>query len=231
MMRSPSILSTGTLDGDLLEQLERLGIAVDVVPMISVAALTNKEDEVRRVATESDTVIFTSKNGVEAVANILGAAQPKWRVYCVGEQTRAAIEARFPECVVIASKPNSGVLATEIISRGEMALTFFCGDKRLDTLPTKMKEAGIVLREVVVYGTSGYGKPIEKQYDAVLFFSPSAVDQYFTYNELPEGKVVAIGETTATALRNRGVLDVVVAATPDKRATVSAAAKVFGMIF
>jgi uroporphyrinogen-III synthase len=45
---------------------------------------------------------------------------------------------------------------------------------------------------------------IDKVYDGILFFSPSAVESFFSKNKLPEQTVLfAIGNTTAKTIHRR----------------------------
>ena len=55
----------------------------------------------------------------------------------------------------------------------------------------------------MVYNTIEKPHPVNKNYNGVLFFSPSAVHSFFTGNQAAEGTVFfAIGETTAKAVKN-----------------------------
>jgi uroporphyrinogen-III synthase len=80
---------------------------------------------------------------------------------------------------------------------------FFCGNIRSDEIPSRLKKNGIALQEIEVYKTTLNPKKFERQFDAILFFSPSGVRSFFTDNSPLEGGVggclaVCIGTTTAS---------------------------------
>lgn len=58
-------------------------------------------------------------------------------------------------------------------------IVFFCGNKRLQTIPEKLANNGIAVEEVIVYETIETAANIKKQYDGILFYSPSAVQSFF----------------------------------------------------
>ena len=95
--------------------------------------------------------------------------------------------------------------------------SFFCGNIRRDELPQLLKSSGIALEEMVVYETTVTPHPIIKDYHAVLFFSPSAVDSFFSVNKVVEHTILfAIGNTTARAIGNYSTNTIVKADTPEK---------------
>ena len=66
-----------------------------------------------------------------------------------------------------------------------------------------MKENKIAYEEIQVYKTVLIPKKFERQFDAILFFSPSGVKSYFSNNSPIEGGTggclaVCIGTTTAS---------------------------------
>jgi len=105
-------------------------------------------------------------------------------------------------------------LAREIISRKSYrTVTFFCGRQRRDELPQLLLRSGIEVREVVVYATRPTPQHLAAIPHAVLFFSPSAVDSFFSLNELlPSVICFAIGETTAAAIRQKAATNTIVTA-------------------
>lgn len=145
--------------------------------------------------------IFTSRNAVKAVAQYQ-LVFPK-TVYAVGSKTAAALkvlscEAKIP--LVENAEALANYIIEENTSKDKMA--FFCGNMRRNELPDKLKTAGIPLEEILVYSTSLLSKKIDAtDYNAVLFFSPSAVDSFAKNNHFPaQIHYIAIGPTTAKAL-------------------------------
>jgi uroporphyrinogen-III synthase len=173
-------------------------------------------------------VVFTSGNGVsgllgEDVAALdadtqrLVSVLRNKPVYTVGESTGDTIEpfgilARFPDDY------NAVSLAEMMVLDGvHTRVMHFCGDVRRPELGQAMQAAGIALEEVVTYHKCGLlegdSEALERvrldlgEAAGVVFYSPSAVGEFFLY-ELDrgfEGKWFAIGQTTAGALRERGL--------------------------
>ena len=55
---------------------------------------------------------------------------------------------------------------------------------------------------------------IENKSDAILFFSPSAVESYFKLNTIKDETCFCIGETTAETLEKKKVKNIIVAHRP-----------------
>jgi uroporphyrinogen-III synthase len=95
-------------------------------------------------------------------------------------------------------------LAEEIIRHKVAEIVFFCGNKRRDELPSFLKQAGVKTQEVVVYETAETPATTTNEFDAVLFFSPSAVQSFFGANRMePKTVCFAIGKTTAEEIQTR----------------------------
>ena len=112
---------------------------------------------------------------------------------------------------------NAGELAQKIIIQGIKEIVFFCGDKRREDLPAMLKHAGIILHEVFLYRTIETPYKIEDEVDAVMFFSPSAVNSFFTLNQLNNHTVCfAIGQTTADTISEFTENKIIVCESPDQ---------------
>jgi uroporphyrinogen-III synthase len=94
---------------------------------------------------------------------------------------------------------------------------FFCGDQRRDELPQLLKDESVAVNEIVVYETIPVPHKLSKIYTAILFFSPSAVESFFSANRA-EVKTIffAIGNTTAAAIKKHCANRVLVADAPGK---------------
>jgi uroporphyrinogen-III synthase len=164
--------------------------------------------------------IFTSVNAVTAIE---GEERPHWKIFSIGEATRRAVSERFGEHT-IAGMANSAKELAETIIRSQpgleapMELWFFCGDRRREELPDRLKAAGWQVHEVIVYQTILTPHRIDKTYDAIVFFSPSAVESFFSMNTIqPHIPLFAIGRTTAAALQQRCSNPVTVSEHPDEK--------------
>jgi uroporphyrinogen-III synthase len=103
----------------------------------------------------------------------------------------------------------------EVIRREEAErgteIVFFCGERRRDELPS----LGVV--EKVVYRTVLTPHKVERDYAGIAFFSPSAVESFFSVNVIAgEIPLFAIGPTTAAAIRAQCTNPVITGGEPDK---------------
>lgn len=199
------ILSTKELDENSLLTAREKGIRIDVSPFIRTEPVTSVEvqQEVESALIMQATVVFTSANAVEAVCAYITDAQPVWNMYCIGNNTASLAEDYFPMSKLKGKANNAHDLASLMLDADDFEeVLFFCGDMRRDELPAWLRQHDIEVIEVVVYQTISIPHKVSPHYKAVLFFSPSGVDSFFTMNKLtPETPVFAIGNTTARAVR------------------------------
>lgn len=202
------ILCTKKIDKNLLEGLDKKGIYIDAIPFTDIVPLVNNylSNKIYELAQEKRTAIFTSANGVKSVANLLHKTTTNWDIACLDKATYYAVQEYFPNNKVILTAKDGDALAQALVQLdySEAPAVFFCGNKRLDTIPFYFQTHKIALEEVMVYQTLIKSQPLEKQYGGIMFFSPSAVDSYFVYNEFPNNCIAfCIGETTANALTKK----------------------------
>lgn len=174
------------------------------------------------------TVAFTSANAVHAISEVMGTAKPNWNIYCIGNATKHAALRYFDATAIKDTANNAAELAEKIIAAGIKHIVFFCGDKRLDTLPELLRSAKKEVDEVVVYKTTHTPHVITKHYHGVLFLSPSSVQSFFQVNKVaPDTVLFAIGNTTAAAITHYTNNKVVVSAIPSKEEMVAGAIHYF----
>jgi uroporphyrinogen-III synthase len=193
-------------------------VTFEEIPFIKIVLNTDAEtrDQILFYAGKSIEVIFTSANAVRAVVSVL-QDKPDWKIYCVGSETRKRAALFFGASAIMDQAGNAEGLAGKIILQKPKELIFFCGDQRRETLTEKLEESGIGLQEVIVYQTQLTPVKLTKSYDAILFFSPTAVASFFSMNNPSTQTILfALGSTTASALKNAGKNEVVISAKPDK---------------
>jgi uroporphyrinogen-III synthase len=216
-----TILSTRIIDHSLISEAASQNILVDAIPFIKTEPTSSIEtqQEIEHLATIQAIIVFTSVNAVQAVAAELDGFQPGWQIFCLGYATRDAVEKFFEKKSIAETSPNAEDLAKAIIKRNEAEeVIFFCGDQRRNELIDTLKAADIEVNEVIVYQTTLVPQKVDKKYDGILFFSPSAVKSFFQKNKPGEQTVLfAIGDTTANELRQISTNKVVVSSKPDKR--------------
>lgn len=178
-------------------------------------------------------VVFTSRNGVAGVVqpnfvdhDRLMEILRKKPVYTVGESTADALEpygilARFPDDY------NAKTLSRMMLLDGvHTQIIHFCGSIRRHELGVAMDDAGISVYEVIAYDKLAFdwdGSGLEtfmvdtsassiRQLEqlhpqGVVFYSPSAVESFFGQGLHAgfNGEWFAIGQTTADALREKGI--------------------------
>jgi uroporphyrinogen-III synthase len=215
---SLSILSTRPLDAKLIEEAAQKGVSIECLSFIETQPIVSKELQllIEVMAHQPLTAVFTSMNAVEAVKAYIDITVA-WEIYCIGNTTRQLIEKLWGTEKIKGTAENASSLADVMINQGVKEIVFFCGEQRRDELPLKLKEYGVSVKELAVYRTIETAKPVSKKYDGILFFSPSAVNSFFSFNRPAScGVAFAIGSTTASALKAKGCNSIISADVPGK---------------
>ena len=222
------LLATGLLPAVLIEDAAAKGIVLDIIDFIAIGQVVDEEMGAR-ISILGDrrlTAVFTSVNAVEAVKRWIGRA-PDWRIFCIEGATSRTVADYFGEAAIAGTAGSARALAEVVMEAdekrygGEKEIFFFCGDQRRDELPDLLKEAGLMVHEVVVYRTLLTPRKTERDYAGIAFFSPSAVESYFSLNTVADGVMLfAIGRTTAAAIQARCMNPVIISDRPGKEALV-----------
>ena len=202
MHRPITILSTKVLRATSQARAAQEDCLLDMLPFIRIEYAGLPEGWAG--GADRITAIFTSAHAVSAYAAL--EEQPEVSaVFCIAGATERTVQELLPGVRVLASRPYAAELVAVILQQQavpEAPLFFFCGDQRMATVPDGLTQAGIAFEERVVYRNIACPQLIAKDYDGILFFSPSAVHSYFSCNALPEQTLTfAIGHTTASALK------------------------------
>jgi uroporphyrinogen-III synthase len=214
-VRNVYVLFTRPLPDTLIREAAEKGVTIDVQPFIGTTPL--HDERLAKLIEKPLIAIFTSSNAVTAIE---GETRPdNWKIFCINGATRRAAADRFGEEAIVATAGSAKELAQTIIARGpRQEVWFFCGDRRREELPESLKAAGWPVHEVVVYQTTLTPHRIVRTYDAIAFFSPSAVESFFSLNDIgPDVPLFAIGPTTAAALQQRCPNPVTVSEQPDEK--------------
>lgn len=213
------ILSTALLPEKAVTLLTENNIGCDQIAFIRTeTALTETLIQtIQQLAKEQHHVLFTSTQAIAAVTRCLDGYVPDWTLYCISGATKIAASEYFGTEKIGAYADDAISLAPKIIADDVKHVLFFCGNKRLDTLPALLAEKQVAITEYQVYETKLTPVRLEMDYDALLFFSPSGVESYLQENTIPERSLLfAIGRTTAKALSVRVGNAIQVAGAPDK---------------
>ena len=215
-----NILSTRPVSDEMIAVALAKNIEIDILSFIETTPIETIEvqQEIELAANQITTVVFTSMNAVEAVTGMLDGFVPVWNIYCMGYATKELVKNYFGENAIEGTADNATELAEEIIKNDESdEVIFFCGNRRRDELPARLQKHHININEIIVYQTKNNQHKIDKVYDAVLFFSPSAVESFFLVNTLPGNTIVfAIGETTKETVGRYCSNKIVVSKLPGK---------------
>lgn len=215
-----SILSTRPIDESLIKEAGQLNIEIEILSFIETEPIRSPEvqQEIKNALQKSSTVVFTSRNAIEAVANKLDGQQPDWRIYSIGNTTKQLVKKYFGEEAIAGEADSAEELAEVIVKKDNSdELLFFCGDQRRDELPAILQNNDIRVNEIVVYRTIIIKNKIEKAYRGILFFSPSAVQSFFSNNKISDQTILfAIGNTTANEIKKHTNNKIIISDKPGK---------------
>ena len=199
------ILCTRPLDEFILHKAVEKSIKINIASFIKTESIDDEEviQQIKSLQTKKIVAVFTSMNAVESVIKQLHA-KPNWEIFSMGGITKELANSFFGESSILATAKNATALGEKIINNTSVKeVVFFCGDQRLNELPETLTQKGVSVNELIVYKTIQTPKTIEKNYDAVVFFSPSAVHSFFSVNTLPINTVIfSIGKTTTATIQS-----------------------------
>lgn len=200
-----SILSTGLLAIEALVNIPS-NIQIDIESFIETNNIVDeiKKQAIISFAQQKNNIVFTSMNAAEAVIDVLKKNNlvPDWTIFCLGNTTKKIASSYFITSNIIADANSAKDLAELIIQQKINSVVFFCGNIRRDELPEKLTQQGISVNELIVYKTIEVKKMITKNYDGILFFSPSAVRSFFSGNTITSNTILfSIGSTTASEIK------------------------------
>lgn len=183
-----TVLSTKKLNESQKQLLQNAGVSLVEYNAITIEFIPFE------VPATIENAIFTSQNAVNAVMSYeLGVMD----CFCVGENTKSLLEKNGWN--VIKMTEYASELAEYLVENHKNdSFHFFCGNIRSDEIPSKLKENNIDFQEIEVYKTTLNPKKIKRQFDAILFFSPSGVKSFVSKNKINAAKAICIGTTTAS---------------------------------
>lgn len=211
----PTVLSTKILKENQGLLLLQAGISLVHYDAIKIEWVPFK------IPSEVKNAIITSQNAVKAV---MGHGLSVMSCYCVGEKTKALLEENGLKVVKMAEYATE--LADYLVKNHKNDhFHFFCGNIRSDEIPLKLKESNITFEEIEVYKTTLNPRKFERNFDAVLFFSPSGVRSFVSENKIRNSKAICIGTTTASeAIRHTA--NVVIANTTTVESVIAKTVKI-----
>ena len=220
------IVSTKVLNEELVRFLEPAGITITNLDFVIKTITVPKHIDSALI---DQTIVLTSKTAVEAwmkIAEHLAVEIKKYKVYCLAAGTQTL-------CVhyglTIAGVANEASSLADLIMKDKSisSLTFICGNLRRGELPNKLNRSRIKVREIEAYQTQSSSIKIEKSFDGVIFFSPSAIDSFLLLNPIHSAIAFCIGQTTANHARQAGYQHIYVAETHSPESLVKTVANYY----
>ncbi|MBJ8102287.1 MULTISPECIES: uroporphyrinogen-III synthase [Bacillus cereus group] len=168
---------------------ERSGIPLEI-PLLRMEGMSHRE--IQHIAGQLhsyDWVIFTSKNGVAFFLDSLRKKLPgPIKIAAVGVKTKLELEKRGYQVDFVPTAFVAEVFAEEFVKKlsGNECILFPKGNLARDVIPVKLREMGVSLEELIVYGTKE--NVMKKQelivaleegkVDIITFTSPSTVTSF-----------------------------------------------------
>ena len=192
---SKTVLSTRKLTRGQRELLLHAGLGLVEKDFIKVEPLDFAIKDI------PENLIFTSKNAVKAILETSNLPELRRKnIFCVGSKTAALLDENGFKVVEIADS-GAGLGARIIKNYRKESFLFFCGRSRHPDLSKMLKKEDVHLEEIEVYETKLSPNKIERKFDGILFFSPSAVKSFCSENALFDTIAFCIGETTAAEVK------------------------------
>ncbi len=215
MSRLPHIVSTRKLTSELVDGLRIKGWTFSdhdfISKVIDIPSNLNERDV-------SKCVVLTSITGVNAFVQLAGQLNvpvSDYYVYCISGATRKYANALG--LTIKATAPNASALAKEIAKDADVKkITHICSNIRRDELTSLLSNSNIFINDVIAYRTEFTPVAVDQPYDAVVFFSPSAVDSFLMVNELRQVPAFCIGDTTASHAKQKGYLQTYIPEAPSE---------------
>lgn len=225
-----NILCTRSIPVPLIVHAASENIYVQTQEFISVHPKIRKEDIpiiISLLQENAPIVVFTSKHAVNILADFIALEKQssvslKWKIYCISEITLRAVKYRFPDAIIVGKDSYASGLSAIISANQTIKVVwFFCGNMRQNILPDKLRENNISVNEIPIYETKLTPHPIAHDYGGIIFFSPSAVESFFSMNKLEKETVCfAIGKTTASAIKNKVVNEIIISKKQEAQAMI-----------
>jgi uroporphyrinogen-III synthase len=231
------ITRAATQSEALSKQFSALGAIPIILPLVAFAEPEDftSLDEAIALVDAFDWVIFTSGQAVRAVTarseslkNPLSLEGSKAKIAAVGPASAEAVRQAGLPVEYVANVHNSVALADELGERLRCRKVLLPrSDRANPDLPVALAKYGAQVTDVVAYRTlqptdvdkQNLGRIVTGEADAILFFSPSAVQHFEELAGVEQLRglqdklaIAAVGPVTAGALRDAGAERFVVAA-------------------
>lgn len=155
---------------------EKSGIPLEI-PLLRMEGMSHRQiQHIGGQLHSYDWVIFTSKNGVAFFLDSLRKKLPaKTKIAAVGVKTRLELEKRGYQVDFVPTSFVAEVFAEEFVKRlsGNECILFPKGNLARDVIPVALREIGVSLEELIVYGTE---ENVEKRQELIVALEVGKVD-------------------------------------------------------
>jgi len=148
----------------------------------------------KKVKNQLENVVFTTKNGVEAVLNSFTSDELNFKnIYCIGRRTKRFIEKNIGKVVHVERNQEKleNYLSKELKGK---TITHFCSDVEIAS------ENNFATQQIEAYKILFSPSKIADATDGVLFYTALTVQSYLEQNEASR-IAFCIGESTAKEAR------------------------------
>lgn len=220
-MKRVAITTTADAAPRVAEPLVAHGLVPVMLPCIAISpASANVLADLRKKAAKADLIVVTSARAVRVTWP--DGDMPSTPVAAVGSATAAAVT----DAGGVVKVTGSGGAAELVAELGVSGLRIVFPHARAADPSTdaELERMGATVFAATAYDTIPI-TPNDDKVDAAIFGSPSAVDGWLLRRHLDGLVIGAMGHTTASALRVRGVEDPVVPKNPGFEELVKALAE------
>lgn len=193
----------------LAERLRGLGATPVVAPAIEIEFTDPPElDRALAAISTYDWIVFTSRNGVEAVFRRTAAIPRTPRIAAIGPATAEALRRRGIEPDLVPQRYIAEAVLDALGDVRGLKVLLPRADIARKALPEGLSARGAIVHEIAAYRTrSSDAAPASiGPADAVTFTSSSTVRGFLENGPVPEGaKVICIGPITAATAREYGI--------------------------
>ncbi|MCC7438234.1 MAG: uroporphyrinogen-III synthase [Armatimonadetes bacterium] len=231
----PTLLLTRTSQENqrVGEYFQQRGFQVLAAPMIELLPIPPSysmlQHWVAEAAAEADSaILLTSITATSQWLRLLPdlpVEATRLRYLIVGERSAGLLRQHYPSCQIVSIAAS----ATELLRHIQpppATILYPCSTQRRDELVVGLRSGGAEVVELPIYQPQLPANAAHQLRDALLaansplciaFFSPSAVVNFISLQpKLPRGAIfAAVGSTTAEALRDHGITEVIVPAQPN----------------
>jgi uroporphyrinogen-III synthase len=215
------ILFTRTIESHQIQKLEALGHHVNISNLLQINVLKTAQNNILQHINDIKNLVFTSKHAAYIFFDVLKKENlqlsAEVKIFSTSGETQNTIK-KYGYSPTL-SAPSAAPLAQLMVSQIDLSqgVYFFAGTLSLPILPNFLLKNDIKIQTITIYETvkNSFMHPLSN-FDALSFFSLSAVDAFLLKNTIPEQTIIfTLGSTTAQHLEEKtGAKHIFVASKP-----------------